>query len=166
MSKERFWFQNIQTQFYTLAVSRRGRPTSRHMPFQVEAAHACRRACFVNPTLVIFAGVARVSVNEGVPHTCMHIGQVLYLRPMEECLLSGCPCTLLPFVIRQGSTILCGHSLGVTVAITVAVRLTTCGLCVRGVVGLDPRTSSPNTWPVGAFQSLVQSLAPLHFRCW
>ena len=96
----------------------------------------------------------------------------LSLRPAEECLLSGFPCALLHPAILQGKAILYAHCLGVTVALALAVRLTTCGLCVHGVVGLDPRCGQthdlwgpPSGQPRIRFaRSLPQSLAPLHFR--
>ena len=143
-----------------------GKSSSRRNGLQLETAPARRKACIVNISMIIFEGGSR-TLLDCEPHRCLRVGQVLFLRPVEECLLSGFPCTLLPFAIRQGSTILCGHSLGVAVALTVAVRLTTCGLCVHGVVALDSRCGQ-NTrglcGPSEHLRSLLQSLAPLHFR--
>ena len=130
----------------------------------VEAAPP-RRTCFANSTMIMFDGGARAFVGERDPCRSRHMGQVLVLRPMEECLLSGFPCALLCAAIRHSRAILCGHSLGVTVALTVATRLTTCGLCVRGVVGLDPRLGQAlDLWGRLEPESLLGFQAPLHFR--
>ncbi|CAE7539953.1 ANXA6 [Symbiodinium natans] len=97
--------------------------------------------------------------------------QLLALRPVEELLLSGFPCALLHFVCQmcqaQGGILLCGHSLGATVALAVAARLTTCGLCVRGVVVLEARIGeSTTTLSTSSMipRNLAQTLVPVHFR--
>ena len=172
--KARFRFQISRAKPCALATSVLG-PSTRNssgMSLQVEPAPPSRRTCFTNSTMITLEGIARAPVDEYEPCRCMHIGLVFCLRPAEECLLSGFPCTLLRLAIRQGSATLCAHSLGITVAVTVAARLTTCGLCVHGTVGLDPRCGqtqdlwgSPSGQPRCRFApSLTQSSAPNHFR--
>ena len=120
-------------------------------------------------TLMLHGGF-RVAGNEFESFMALCQTAASRMAPVEESLQTGNPCTLLTRAVRLlehgQDLILCGQSLGATVAWTLTVRLETCGLNVRAIVSMDCRNDSITSLHrvSVAPRSLLQSIAPQHVR--